>query len=93
MRTQPDDLRRITHPWPQAMNGSSVAAENDEQSSYLDEGTVAVVLMQAILRLSTESRRKLLMFMHQAKEAERIAAEMDAEPDGRLKLRLTYQDR
>jgi hypothetical protein len=32
------------------------------------------------------------MFMHQAEEAERVTVEMTTEPDGRLELRLTYQD-
>jgi len=64
-----------------------------EQASYLDEDTVTIVLMQAILRLSAESRRKLLMFVHEAEDAARVAAKLRTEPDGRLELRLTYQDR
>lgn len=63
-----------------------------DQACYLDEDTITVILMQAIMRLPVESRRKLLMFMHQADDPARVAAEMRAEPDERLELRLTYQD-
>lgn len=63
-----------------------------EQACYLDEDTVTVVLMQAIMQLPVETRRKLLMFMHQADDPARVAAETRAEPDERLELRLTYQD-
>lgn len=92
MRTQPHQ----THPtlsWPQVDDVGDISTGAYEQDSYLDEDTVTIVLMQAILRLSAESRRKLLMIVHQAEDAAYVAAELRTEPEGRLELRLTYQDR
>ena len=93
MRTQSQQHQHATLPWPHADDENNIKTSLGEETSYLDEDTVTIVLMQAILRLSIQSRRKVLMFMHQAEEAERVTAAMTTEPDERLELRLTYQDR
>jgi len=78
--------------WPQTHQEAAVKTADSEAACYLDEDTVTIVLMQAILRMSSENGRKVLMFMHQAQDAERVAVAMTTEPDGRLELRLTYQE-
>ncbi len=46
----------------------------------------------AILGLSAEARRKLLMFLHQANDPARVSTELRTDRDGRLDLRLTFQE-
>jgi hypothetical protein len=83
--------RRPT-PWAHTEDKNGFESAGSLQHCCLDEDTVTVVLLQAILRLSAETRRKLLMFMHQADDAERVGAELCTEPEGLLELRLNYQE-
>ena len=92
MGTQSQQHQRATPPWPHVDHENDIKTSLSEETSYLDEDTVTIVLMQAIMRLSVQSRRKMLMFMHQAEEADRVTVEMTTEPDGLLELRLMYQD-
>ncbi len=93
MGMQSQRRQSSTIPWPHAAKPCAIDQKSTEQDFCLDEDTIAVVLLQSILKLPAETRRKLLMFVHQADEAESIAAEMRAEPDGSLELRLSCQDR
>jgi hypothetical protein len=92
MNMEPRHQQHPTLVWSQPHQEAAAKAADPDAACYLDEDTVTIVLMQAILRLSPENRRKVLMFMHQAQHPERIAAAATAEPDGRLELRLTYQE-
>ena len=92
MNMEPRHQQPPTLVWSQTHQEAAAKTTHLETACYLDEDTVTIVLMQAILRLSSENRRKVLMFMHQAQHPERIAAATTAEPDGRLELRLTYQE-
>ena len=90
MEMHPQNNQYFVVPWP--AEDESDFKTVSEEACYLDEDTITVILMQAIMQLPVESRRKLLMFMHQADDPARVAAEMRAEPDERLELRLTYRD-
>ena len=93
MGSESQGHQRAPLPWPRVDDETDIKASLSNDTSYLDEETVTLVLMHAVLRLSVRSRRKMLIFMHQAEEAERVTAEMTTEPNGRLELRLTYEDR
>ena len=93
MNIEPQQHRRPTLVWPQSDQEAIAQASELDTACYLDEDTVAIVLLQAIFRMPAENRRKILMFMHQAQDADRVATEMTIEPDGRVDLRLTYRER
>ena len=91
MGFRPQEQKRSARPWPQGEEGNEIDM-GLEQTCCLSEAGLEVALLEAILELSPETRRKLLMFLHQADDPERVVAEVRAEPDERLELRLTYQN-
>ncbi len=52
MGTQSQQHQRATPPWPHIDHDNDIKPSLREETSYLDEDTVTIVLMQAILRLS-----------------------------------------
>lgn len=49
------------------------------------------LLLEGILALQEDARRRLLMFVHLAEHPEEVASEASVSPDGSVEVRLFYR--